>query len=160
LKERGADQNAKDQMGQFPRDYAPEPEGPEYAREEMVALERTFDGIWTRMASALKKGDTKGALLYIVEEKRPKYAGIFADLSAERGSAGIDKLFGDSFLHCFVPGDDWDAVRKDWARSTYRSYWHRRYVICEMVRTEQGIKYSYEIQFTRDRDDTWRISSF
>jgi hypothetical protein len=29
-----------------------------------------------------------------------------------------------------------------------------------MVRTEQGIKYSYEIQFTRDRDDTWRISSF
>lgn len=85
---------------------------------------------------------------------------MFDELVRDREPSDPEKLFGDSFLHCFVPGDDWDTVRKDWARSAYRSYWHRRYVICEMVRTEQGTKYSDEIQCTRGRDDVWQISSF
>lgn len=160
LKDKGAKTQVEDRMGMRPRDYAPEPEGPEYSREEMVALEHTFDEIWKRMATALRKGDGPGALRYIVEERRPTYEDVFSDLVRGSKSSGLDTLFGDSFLHCFVPGNDWDTVRKDWVRSIYRSYWHRHNVICEMVRTEQGTKYSYEIQFTRDRDNVWRISGF
>lgn len=160
LKAKGANETAEDRSGTIPREYGREPEGPEYSREEMVALERTFDQIWHNMSAALKKGDGHGALRFIVEERRPRYERVFNDLLQVRAADGLDKLFGDSFLHCFVPGDDWETVRKDWAHSTYQSYWHRRYVICEMVRTEHGTKYSYEIQFTRDRDNTWRISSF
>jgi ankyrin len=160
LKTKGAKDNVEDRMGMLPRDYAAEPESPVYSREEMVALEQTFDEIWRQMLAALKKGDGKGALRYVVEERRPRYETVFEDLLRDRKSTDMETLFGDSSLHCFVPGDDWETVRNDWAHSIYRPHWHRRYVICEMVRTEHGTKYSYEIQFTRARDNVWRISGF
>jgi len=93
-------------------------------------------GIWKAMKAALRRHDVEGALQFFLLKSRDRYREALTKLASD--ARDIDRLLTD-----IRPEKEWGG-----------------FVDCEMLVTEDGQTVSYQVQFSRDYDNVWRIQSF
>ena len=93
-------------------------------------------GIWKDMKGALRRHDVEGALQFFLLKSRDRYREALTSLTIDLRD--IDRILTD-----IRPEKQWGG-----------------FVDCEMLRTENGQTVSYQVQFSRDYDNVWRIQSF
>jgi hypothetical protein len=103
---------------------------------ETGALDSLIQAKWQGFKGALRRGDVDGALSFVASTVRDGYEALVADLTVPLSQ--IDAILTDIVLV---------AAEED--RAEY-----------EMIRTEDGERFSYYVLFVRDADGIWRLKFF
>lgn len=103
---------------------------------DQTSLDVSLQAKWSAMRDALRRGDIEGALQFIASDSRGEFRGDFAALT--------------TFLPTF------SAVLEDIRLVAV----HDTHIEYELLSAENGMSFSYYVEFIRDADGTWRIAFF
>jgi len=100
---------------------------------DAASFDGLFQSAWQGLKNALRDGDTAGALLFIAQDERAQFQGMFQNLTVPLSS--IDQVLTNiQFVQ--VSGN---------------------FVEYEMLRTDGQGQRSYLVRFVLDKDGVWRI---
>ncbi len=103
---------------------------------DRLALDASLQAKWAAMRDALRRGDIEGALQQIAADWRDEFRADFAAVAS------------------FLPG--FASVLED-SRLVAVKETHIEY---ELLSAENGLTFSYYVEFLRDTDGIWRIAFF
>jgi hypothetical protein len=103
----------------------------------LAEIEAALRDLWQKVRAAALEGDVETVLSFIAAERQEYYRETFARL----GRAGLSASFGSIEMIHVVSATEYTAE-------------------VEAIRTEDGTKYSYPMEFVEERDGVWKVARF
>jgi hypothetical protein len=100
-------------------------------------LEARLAAVWDGFKAAMRAADVTAAASFVHRDRRAAWAGYFARLTPAQ-LAATDTFFADLTVVEVAPGR----------------------VECEMMRDQDGLRYSFPVSFAVDADGGWKLWQF